>query len=93
MEPRLISYGAFAQLSDYYPKEAMHAGVETLINVRLTLDSGGSVVDVEPIDPTPQDIQWGFPEAAVTLAKTLKFEIPPDGVLQTRLKVKFALDK
>ena len=93
MEPKLISYGALAQLSDYYPSEAMRAGVETIVNVRLTLDASGTVLDVEPIDPTPQDVKWGFPEAAITLARTMKFAVPPGGAQETRIKVKFALGK
>ena len=89
--PKLRDYGALEDLQKYYPSKAMRAGVETIIDMRLTLDASGAVTNAEPIDPKPSDFEWGFPDAAVTVAKTLKFENASGETEHTRLRVKFAL--
>ncbi len=92
MQPKLISYGGLVDLQEFYPKDAMRAGVETIVDLRLTLDATGAVTEAEVIDPTPKDIEWGFPDAAVAVAKTVTFEKPTAAPGNAKLRVKFALN-
>jgi beta-lactamase regulating signal transducer with metallopeptidase domain len=92
-EPKLLSYGGLQELQQFYPKAAKRAGVETVVDVSLTFDATGVVTEAQALDPKPSDVEWGFPDAAVAVAKTVKFRNESGQPERTRLRVRFALDQ
>ena len=93
LAPKPIDTGTTKDIERYYPLEAARVGKETLVIVSVTLDVEGNVVDAVAVNPTSGDKNWGFDEAAVRVARTLRFTNPRHAPTQSSVRVKFELHK
>jgi TonB family protein len=76
-------------LEKYYPKEAMHRGIEGLVKIQVTLDPQGRATDTLILSEDPLDM--GFGAAASTLAHQFEYNNPGNRPAQLTFNVKFAL--
>jgi len=91
--PKVIDFGDLKNLEQFYPPAAKVAGKETTVTVGVTLSPEGTVLDAYIVDPDPANLEWGFEEPAVQIVRTLKFSNPRGVMTQSKVRVKFALDK
>ena len=91
--PAPVDPGSLASMEKFYPSKAAQVGKETLLVVSVTVDAEGNVLEAKAFAPTPSDEQLGFVEAAEQVARTLRFSNPRHTVTQTRVRVKFDLNK
>jgi TonB family protein len=88
--PHIVSYGGLARLKDYYPPEALKAGVEGRVELAVTLDSQGRATNTLILLEEPAD--QGFGAAASSAAHTIVYSNPTGRPVQFSFTVKFALD-
>lgn len=91
--PKVIDAGDLKNLGQFYPQRAKQVGKETLVTVGVTLDADGNVLDAYILDPNAANAEWGFEQAAVVVARTLRFSNPGGVITQSRVRVKFELKK
>jgi TonB family protein len=91
--PKVVFDGDLAKLEEYYPARAKIAGKETTVVVGVKLDREGNVLDAFVAPSNEVDSQWGFEEAAVRVARTLRFSNPRGVATQSHVRVKFELKK
>jgi TonB family protein len=88
--PQIVSYGGLAKLKDYYPPEAIGAGIEGRVELAVTLDSQGRATDTLILLEEPAD--QGFGAAASAAAHTIVYSNPTGRPVQFTFMVRFALD-
>jgi len=86
LQPRVVSWGP---LASYYPREAMHKGIEGMVELAVTLDSAGRATDTQILTEYPLDM--GFGAAASALAHVMKYSNPTEQPVTFTIHVKFAL--
>jgi TonB family protein len=89
MEPKMTHRGDYT--SNDYPTDAMRRGVEALLLVDASIDANGNVTDAQILDQTPGTENYGFAEAAIRTAKTVRFSNPTHQPRQVRFRVKYEL--
>jgi len=86
LEPRVVSWGP---LEAYYPKEAMHKGIEGVVELAITLDRAGRATDTQILTEDPLDM--GFGAAASAAAHAMRYDNPTGHSVTFTVRVKFAL--
>lgn len=89
MTPRIINSDKIDTLGRFYPALAKQFGKGAAVTIALTLDAAGRVVDASVINPDTANAQWGFEEAGVRLARSLRFNNPRGVPTHSRIRVKF----
>jgi len=87
--PRVTNPGGLAELSKYYPPQAMHQGVEGSVEISVTLDPQGRPTDTLILSEDPAGM--GFGAAASSIVHTMQYANPTGHTVQFSLRVKFAL--
>lgn len=87
--PSIKTAVGLEQLEKYYPKDAMHRGIEGLVRIQVTLDAQGRATDTLILSEDPLDM--GFGAAASTLAHQFEYSNPGNRTAQLTFNVKFAL--
>jgi TonB family protein len=88
-EPSIKTAVGLEQLEKYYPQDAMHRGIEGLVQIQVTLDAQGRATDTLILSEDPLDM--GFGAAASTLAHQFEYNNPSNRPAQLTFKVKFSL--
>jgi bla regulator protein blaR1 len=90
LTPEVIKtpYGV-KEFEKYYPRKAMHRGIEGLVQIQVTLDAEGHATDTLILSEDPLDM--GFGAAASTLAHLMEYHNPSHRSAQLTFNVKFAL--
>src|SRR5262249_43658474 len=73
-EPSIKTAFGLESLEKYYPKDAMHRGIEGLVRIQVTLDAQGRATDTLILSEDPLDM--GFGAAASTLAHQFEYINP-----------------
>jgi TonB family protein len=89
-EPSIKTASGLESLEKYYPKDAMHRGIEGLVRIQVTLDAQGRATDTLILSEDPRDM--GFGAAASTLAHQFEYNNPGNQPAQLTFNVKFALN-
>ena len=89
LEPKMIHMGDYSE--NDYPTQAKRRGIEALLLVNATLDADGNVTNAQIIDQTPGTEDYGFAEAAIRTAKTVRFSNPTHQPRQVKFRVKYEL--
>jgi TonB family protein len=79
----------FPGLEKYYPKEAMHRGIEGLVRIQVTVDAKGRATDTLILSEDP--LELGFGAAASTLAHVFEYDNAAGRQAQLTFNVKFEL--
>jgi TonB family protein len=87
--PRIVDYGALAQLEKYYPPEALRQHIEGVVQLAVTLDRQGRATDTLILSEEPAD--QGFGAAASSVAHTFQYSNPTGRPAQLTFNVQFAL--
>jgi hypothetical protein len=90
-EPSIKTAVGLEQLEKYYPKNALHRGIEGLVRIQVTLDAHGRATDTLILSEDPLDM--GFGAAASTLAHQFEYNNPGNRPAQLTFNVKFALSQ
>jgi TonB family protein len=88
-EPSIKTAVGLEQLEKYYPRDALHRGIEGLVQIQVTLDAQGRATDTLILSEDPLDM--GFGAAASTLAHQFEYNNPGKRPAQLTFNVKFAL--
>lgn len=88
-EPSIKAAVGLEALEKYYPKDALHRGIEGLVRIQVTLDAHGRATDTLILSEDPLDM--GFGAAASTLAHQFEYNNPGNRPAQLTFNVKFAL--
>jgi len=88
-EPSIKTAVGLEELEKYYPKDAMHRGIEGLVRIQVTLDAQGRATDTLILSEDPLDM--GFGAAASTLAHQFEYNNPGNRPAQLTFNVKFSL--
>lgn len=89
-EPSIKTAVGLEVLEKYYPKDAMHRGIEGVVRIQVTLDAQGRATDTLILSENPLDM--GFGAAASTLAHQFEYNNPTHRPAQLTFNVKFALN-
>ena len=89
LEPRLVSSGDRKSQEKFYPASAKRRGIEGLVEISMTLDTAGHVLDTAVLEEEPRDA--GFGDAAAELVRTFVYSNPSGGRAKLSLRVKFEL--
>ncbi len=93
LAPKVVSYGELANLYEYYPVKAKQMKIEGFVQLGVSLDAEGNVMNAWVVSETPANLEWGFGEAASRVALTVKFSNPRHVPTHAKLNVKFALSQ
>ena len=74
-----------------YPPVARAQRVSGYVIVDVTVDPLGQLIDAVASEVQPADPQFGFADAALQVARSMKYENPNPQTSSTRFKVKFEL--
>lgn len=89
-EPHIIDAGNAGNPANY-PTQAKQHGIEGWALVNATVDEEGHVTYVQVVEISPADESYGFAEAAIGVAKSVRFANPKRQPTQVKFKVKFEL--
>lgn len=85
-EPRVLSW---PPLEPYYPREALHKGVDGMVDLAITLDREGRATDTQILTEYPLDM--GFGAAASALAHAMTYSNPSGQPVTFTVRVAFKL--
>jgi TonB family protein len=85
-EPKVLSG---IPLASYYPREAMHKGIEGMVELAITLDSAGRATDTQILTEDP--LNMGFGAAASEAAHVMTYSNPTHQPVTFTLRFDFKI--
>jgi len=88
-QPSIKTQYGIAGFEKYYPKEALHRGINGLVRIQVSLDAKGRATDTLILTEDPLDM--GFGAAASMLAHVMEYGNPGGRPAQITFNIKFEL--